>query len=129
MSDPSLAALIGHAAHYGVEGVYETAERHLDEPELRRLRIELDALERSRRNGHYRIGRRRRRSHAEQVEAARMLVGEGMTASEVAVKLGVTTRYVRRLLRAPERPSRMSAGPTRPGGRTTSLGHTAGAAR
>jgi hypothetical protein len=124
---PDLTGLIGHAEVYGVDGVYEVGELYLGEQDLRRLRIELDAIEAAKRNG--RRARRRRHAHAEQVEAAQMLAAEGMTPEAIAGKLGVTTEHVRKLLRGRERPTRVSAGPTRPGVPVRSLGPNVEVAR
>jgi transcriptional regulator with XRE-family HTH domain len=123
MRRPSLDGLIRHAEKFGVIGVYETGELYLEEHELLRLRVELDAIEAVKSNG--RRARRRRRPHAEQVEAARLLAAEGLDPEAIAAKLGVTMEHVRKLLRGPESAPSESRAPTRPGVPVPSLGPTA----
>lgn len=106
-ASPYLGAFLEHARRFGPELVAETAAAYLDEPELDRLRVELDELERERRRGRFTVGRRRRRSEAESARYARALAEElaeqglGRLALEhrIADKLGVSDAYARRLLK------------------------------
>jgi transposase-like protein len=96
------APLLAHARKFGVECVYETAVDGRDEtdPDLRRLRIELDAIEANRPTGLRGLGRpsRRRRVNGETAEAVQQLAAEGLVVSAIADKLGVTDATVRRHL-------------------------------
>ncbi len=67
---------------------------------LRRLRIELDAIERGRKGpgGKFTVGKSRRRFNGESVAAARALRLDGLTTNEIRVKLGVSFKHAQRLL-------------------------------
>ena len=67
---------------------------------LRRLRIELDAIERGRKGpgGKFTVGQSRRRYNGESVAAARALKLDGLTTDEIRVKLGVSFKHAQRLL-------------------------------
>jgi hypothetical protein len=89
-----------HAQTFGVDCVFETAVACLDAAELARLRTELDSIEANRRGrSGVRIGKRRRVSELERAEQVRLLAGEGLPATEISAKLGLSTDRVDRLLR------------------------------
>lgn len=77
----------------------EALRRDMSEATIR-LRIELDQLERERkgRSGRFTVGKARRRINGETAAMARSLSHDGLVASEIAAKLGVTARHVDRLL-------------------------------
>ena len=97
---PTLAQLIRHARALGAACVFETAQHFLSPGELARLRTELDGLEANRRGRTgVKVGKPRRVPELERAEQVRLLAAEGLTSSEIAAKLGVTSRRVDRLLR------------------------------
>jgi len=97
---PTLDELLRHAHEFGVAEVFETAtENGFTERDLARLSVELDAIEAARKQGRFTVGKRRRRTPAETVDAVRMLRAAGLVVSAIADKLGVTDAYVRRCLK------------------------------
>jgi hypothetical protein len=102
---PSLAEFVTHAKRYGTAQVYETASMSLGPRALARLRIELDAIEASRKSGSgFTIGKRRRRSRGQTREAVVQLSVEGFVVPAIADKLGISDKTVRNYLS--ERPQR-----------------------
>lgn len=108
MSGPSVAAFVRHAEQFGVEGVLESASGCLRrQSDLDLLRIELDAIERSRKSGRFTVGKRRRRSESETARfvdvMAEELAEQGLVQvaleHRIADKLGLSDAYVRRLLK------------------------------
>jgi DNA-binding CsgD family transcriptional regulator len=96
---PSLAEFMLHAQTFGGACVFETAAAYLDAAELARLRTELDAVEANRRGrSGVRIGKPRRVSELERTEQVRLLAAEGLPATEIAKRLGISARRVDRLL-------------------------------
>lgn len=94
--------LLTHARKFGVDCVYETVAGRCDvtDSDLRRLQIELDAIEADRRTGLRGFGRpaRRRRRNGATAESVRLLAAEGLVVSAIADKLGITDSTVRRYL-------------------------------
>ncbi len=60
--------------------------------------VELDAIEAARRNGRYRVGKRRRRPTSETMEIAALLKSRGLVVGAISEKLGVSEPYVRKCL-------------------------------
>jgi hypothetical protein len=65
---------------------------------LLRLRVELDAIEATRKRGRYTVGKKRRRSPQETATAARLLLDEGLVEIAVANRLGITKKRLRQLV-------------------------------
>jgi hypothetical protein len=93
-----LADYVRHAELFGIECVYESAS-DLDEREAALLRVELDRIEAARKNGHYTVGKRRRRSPEETRTLILALRAEGLVDQAIATRLGIGVARVRRLVR------------------------------
>jgi hypothetical protein len=97
----TLKTYVRHAAQFGTESVYETAEMEGHGSQtLARLRIELDAIEAGRKSGRFTIGKRRRRSAEETRAAVEALSVDGLVPLAIAGKLGISETRVREHLRA-----------------------------
>ena len=106
---PTFEEFLVHAKLFGCELVVETAARLLPEPDLARLRVEIDLLvRRSSRRGS-RLPRRRRTA-AETLVACAALRAEGLAHGYIAEKLGISEKRVRALL-AQDRRSRKTSAP------------------
>jgi hypothetical protein len=97
----TLKSYVRHAAQFGTDGVYESAEMEGHGPQaLARLRIELDSLELGRKVGRYTVGKRRRRSAEETKAAVQALSVDGLVPLAIAGKLGISKKRVMEYLRA-----------------------------
>jgi hypothetical protein len=95
----NLDRFLRHARHFGPEDIERVAAGYLPAEDLVRLRIELDALERTRKSARgYSVGRRRRRSRAETRDTVAQLLADGLVPAAIADKLGVSDSYVRRVV-------------------------------
>jgi hypothetical protein len=89
---PTLEKLVKHAKRFGVECVFETAQQHLADAELRSLDAELSRIDRKRR----RVFPDDAKSelHTEIVRLA-----ETLPVAQVAVQVGKSTSYIYSVLR------------------------------
>jgi hypothetical protein len=109
---PTFEEFLVHAKLFGCELVVETAARLLPEPDLARLRVEIDLLvRRSSRRGS-RLPRRRRTA-AETLVACAALRAEGLAHGYIAEKLGISEKRVRELLARDRRSRKASVRPQR----------------
>jgi len=97
MFEATLEGFVAHARTHGVDMVADTAALYLSEPDLVRLRVELDLIERGRkgRNG-FNTGQRRRRSPEEIERAFDVLREDGLVPAAIADKLGLSEDALRR---------------------------------
>jgi hypothetical protein len=89
---PTLEKLVKHAQRFGVECVYETAQQHLTDGELRSLDAELS-----------RIDRKRRRVFPDdatsELDTEIVRLAETLPVAQVAVQVGKSTSYIYSVLR------------------------------
>jgi transposase-like protein len=97
----------GDSFAYDFEAGLRNADQRERRQMVRRLRIELEAIDAGRKVGLRGFGRlpRRRRSADETLEAVRQLACEGLVVSAIADKLGVSDQTVRRCLTAGNGPA------------------------